>query len=189
MERRRSLTHPLMGSLTAFDILVLLLVGGGLVAGFLRGFVYEVLSLFAWVAAIVALKLFHSPATTFLAGPIGSGAAVAAFALVFGIVFIVAKMLAGRIGGATRRSVVGPFDRVLGAGFGALKGLIGATLLFLAASLVYDFFYGRASVRPDWMMESRTYPLVDASGRAIVDFVEARRTRERRRAAQADAAE
>ena len=32
-----------------------------------------------------------------------------------------------------RNSVVGPVDRVLGAGFGALKGLIGATLLYLAA--------------------------------------------------------
>jgi membrane protein required for colicin V production len=57
-------------------------------------------------------------------------------------------------------------------------------LLYLAASLVYDTIHGRTAERPQWMLQSRTYPLLNASGRAIVDFVEARRTRERRRAAQ-----
>jgi membrane protein required for colicin V production len=107
-----------------------------------------------------------------------------AFVLVFGVVFFGGKLLARQIGGATKRSVVGPFDRVLGAGFGALKGLIFATLLYLAASLVYDTIYGRSAERPQWMAQSRTYPLLNASGRAIVDFVEARRTRDRREAAQ-----
>jgi membrane protein required for colicin V production len=172
-----------MGSLTALDIIVLLLVGGGLVLGFMRGFVGEVLSLLAWVAAILALKVFHTPATQALSG-VGTGAAVLAFALVFGIVFLGGKLVARQIGTATKRSVVGPFDRVLGSGFGALKGLIGATLLYLAATLVYDTIYGRSAPRPEWMVQSRTYPLLNASGRAIVDFVEARRTRDRRRAAQ-----
>ena len=71
--------------------------------------------------------------------------------------------------------MVGPFDRLLGAGFGALKGLIGATLLYLLANLVYDTAFGRAAERPAWMAQSRTYPLLNASGRAIVDFVAARR--------------
>lgn len=172
-----------MGSLTALDVIVLILVGGGLVLGFMRGFIGEVLSLLAWVAAIVALKFFHTPVTEALAG-IGAGAAVLAFVLVFGIVFIAGKLIARQIGTYTRRSVVGPFDRVLGAGFGALKGLILATLLYLAGTLVYDTIYGRSAERPQWLAQSRTYPLLNASGRAIVDFVEARRTRDRRRAAQ-----
>ena len=41
--------------------------------------------------------------------------------------------------------MVGPVDRVLGAGFGALKGLIGATLLYLGVNLVYDTIWGRAA--------------------------------------------
>ena len=166
-----------MGSLTALDIVVLLLVGGGLFFGFMRGFVGEVLSLGAWIAGIAALKFAHAPVQAALTPMVGtvSGAAVLAFALVFGIVFIAGKLIARRIGGAARSSVVGPVDRVLGAGFGALKGLIGATLLYLGASLVYDTIYGRAAERPEWMAQSRTYPLLNASGRAIVDFVETRR--------------
>ena len=165
--------------LTGLDMLVLLLVGGGMVLGFLRGFVMEVLSLLAWVAAILALKFLHDPVTGALTDAVGTraGAAVLAFALVFGITFIAGKLVARQIGGATKKSVVGPIDRVLGGGFGALKGLIGATLLYLAASLVYDTIYGRTAARPDWIAESRTYPLLHATGGAIVGFVERRRGR------------
>ena len=163
--------------MTALDIITLVLVGGGLVRGFLRGFVCEILSLFAWVAAIIALKAFHTPLTQWLTEPVGTyaGAAVLAFVLLFGIVFFAGKLLAGRIGASTRKSVVGPVDRVLGGGFGVLKGLIIATLLFLAANLAYDTLYGRIAARPGWMTDSRAYPLLNASGRAIVDFVERRR--------------
>ena len=35
--------------------------------------------------------------------------------------------------------------------------------------------YGPAADRPAWMVNSRTYPLLNASGRGIVDWVEARR--------------
>lgn len=166
-----------MGPLTAFDIITLLLVGGGIVFGVLRGFVGELLSLLAWVAAIIALKTLHDPFSERLTGFVGtvSGANVLAFALLFGLVFVGVKLLARRLGRATRTSVVGPIDRVLGGGFGALKGLIGATLIYLAANLIYDTLYGRRAERPRWMADSRTYPLVHASGRAIVDFVEMRR--------------
>jgi membrane protein required for colicin V production len=163
--------------MTALDVITLLLVGGGLVLGTMRGFVRETLSLAALVAAILALKLAHTPLTAALEGPVGTwaGAAVLAFALIFGVVFLLGKLIAHRIGGATRRSFIGPVDRVLGAGFGALKGLIVATLLYLAANLVYDIWAGRQAERPGWMADSRTYPLLNASGRAIVDFVEWRR--------------
>ena len=163
--------------MTALDIIVLLLVGGGLVFGFIRGFVHEVLSLMAWIAGVVALKVLHEPVTAALVDPIGTyaGAAVLGFALVFGVVFITVKLIARRMGNAAKKSAIGPVDRVLGAGFGALKGLIGATLLYLAANLFYDTVYGRSSERPEWMANSRTYPLLQASSRAVVDFVEERR--------------
>ena len=163
--------------MTALDIIVLFLVVGGFVLGWLKGFVGEVLSLAAWIVAIVLLRLLHTPVTNALTRPVGThaGAAVLAFVLVFGIVFLIGKLVARQIGGGVRRSVVGPIDRVLGAGFGALKGLIIATLLYLGANLVYDTIYGRAAARPDWLANSRTYPLLYASGRAVLNFVAWRR--------------
>ena len=164
-------------ALTALDILVIVLVGAGLFFGVMRGFVAELLSLFAWFLAIVALSYLHAPVRDALIGPIGtvSGAAILAFVLVFGIVFVGGKLASREVGRRVRSSVVGPIDRVLGGGFGALKGLIGATLLYLLVSLVYDTIWGRAAERPEWVAEARTYPLLKSSGETMVEMVEARR--------------
>lgn len=163
--------------MSALDIFVILLLGGGALVGFVRGFVHEVLSLIAWIVGIAMLKLFHTQLSQGLSDSVGtaSGAAVLAFALLFLPSFLIVKLLAKSLGGKTRRSVLGPVDRVLGSGFGLLKGLLGATLFFLLANLATDMVYGPEAQRPAWMANSRTFPLLNASGRAIVDWVEARR--------------
>ena len=165
--------------MTALDVFVFLLLIGGAAIGFVRGFVHEVISIIAWIVAIAMLKLFHTQLWTGLDNSFHTSpasGAVLAFALLFVPSFILVKLLARSLGGRTRRhAVLGPFDRTLGGGFGLLKGLLGATLFFLLANLATDMVYGPQSDRPEWMTKSRTYPLLFASGRAIVDWVEARR--------------
>jgi membrane protein required for colicin V production len=163
--------------MTALDIFVILLLGGAALVGFVRGFTHEVLSLLAWVAGIAALKLFHTPLSERLVDSVGTEAAasVLAFALLFLPAYVAVKLFARAVGGHARRSVLGPVDRLLGGGFGILKGLIGATLFFLLANLATDLVYGGEAARPEWMTESRTYPLLNATGRAVVDWVELRR--------------
>jgi membrane protein required for colicin V production len=100
---------------------------------------------------------------------------VLAFVLLVLPSFLFIKLLARSIGKKSRSSMLGPFDRVLGAGFGMLKGLLAVTLFFLLANLATDLIYGPDEQRPDWMRNSRTYPLLNASGRAVVDWVETRR--------------
>ena len=165
--------------MTALDIFVFLLLIGGAAVGFVRGFVHEVISLLAWIVAIAMLKQFHSQLwsgleNSFHTSP--AAGAVLAFAILFVPSFLLVKLLARSLGGRTRRhKLLGPFDRVLGGGFGLLKGLLGATLFFLLANLATDMVYGPQADRPQWMTKSRTYPLLNASGRSIVDWVEARR--------------
>lgn len=165
--------------MTALDIFVFLLLIGGAAVGFVRGFVHEVVSLLAWVVGIAMLKLFHTQLWTGLDNSFDmspAAGAVVAFALLFIPSFLVVKLLARSIGGRTRRhALLGPFDRTLGGGFGLLKGLLGATLFFLLANLATDMVYGPQADRPQWMIKSHTYPLLNASGRSIVDWVEARR--------------
>jgi membrane protein required for colicin V production len=163
--------------MTALDIFVVLLLGGSAMVGFVRGFAHEVLALTAWIAAIVALKLLHGPLQAGLVGTVGTeaGASALAFALLFLPTYIGFKLFARAVGGRTRRSILGPVDRVLGGGFGMLKGLIGATLCFLLANLATDMVYGPRAERPEWMTSSHTYSLLNASGRAVVDWVETRR--------------
>ena len=162
--------------MTALDIFVILLLGGSAMIGFVRGFAHEVLALFAWIIAIVALKLLHSPIQQAMVGSVGNeaGASALAFALLFLPVFLGTKLFARAVGGKARRSILGPVDRLLGGGFGILKGLIGATLFFLLANLATDLVYGGEADRPEWMTSSRTYPLLNATSRALVDWVETR---------------
>lgn len=163
--------------LTALDIIVLLLVLGGAFLGMQRGFVTEALSLVSWVAIIFALKILHYPVARLLAGPVGtgSGAAVLSFAIVAGLTYFAGRLLANSLGTRIRTSIVGPIDRALGFGFGAIKGLIFASLGFLLITLMVDTMGGGPDQRPDWMVKSKTYPILNATSASISSFVDRRR--------------
>ncbi|PKP86233.1 MAG: colicin V production protein [Alphaproteobacteria bacterium HGW-Alphaproteobacteria-17] len=177
-----------MGSLTALDIVVLTLVGGSAVLGFSRGLVQEVTTLLAWVLAIAAVRFFHPAVTDLLTGWVGTegGAAMLAFVLLFGGVFAFAKWGSRAMGQRSRASLVGGFDRGLGAGFGAVKGLMIAAIGFMAITLLYDIGYGNAQ-RPAWMTDSRTYPALNATSKALSQVIADRRAQAREAEAKADA--
>lgn len=162
--------------MTGFDIIVLLLVGVGAINGFLRGFVQEVIALGAWIFAVFAIRYLHTPLTEFLAPHIGtnSGAAVLAFALLMLVPYTVFKAVARWAGAKSRASVLGPIDRVIGFGFGTVKGMIIAVLAFSVLVLGYDTVWG-AGGRPDWITLSRTYPFVNASSEEMVTLLAQRR--------------
>jgi membrane protein required for colicin V production len=164
-------------TLTAIDIIVLLAVGAAAILGFMRGFVTEVLALLAWVLIVIAIKFLHAPLTELLAGPVGTvqGAAVLAFAIIAGVTYFGGRLLANAIGSRTRDSFLGPIDRALGLGFGALKGLILASLGFLLLMLVIDTVGGGRDRRPEWVTTSTTYPLLDMVSRSVADIIERRR--------------
>ncbi|MBW8785889.1 MAG: CvpA family protein [Novosphingobium sp.] len=162
--------------MTGLDIAVFLLVGLGAITGFVRGFVQEVLALLAWLFALVAIHFLHTPLTTALLPRVGtaSGAAVLAFAILLLIPYAATKVLANMLGRASRGSFLGPIDRVLGFGFGAVKGIIIAVLAFSVLVLGYDTVWGVGG-RPEWITQSRTYPFINASSDALVQMLAERR--------------
>lgn len=163
--------------MTALDIIALLFVGGAAFRGVSRGFTFELLSLIAWVFAIVAVRLFHAPLSTALTETVGTagGAAMLALALLFGIPYGIGRLVASKLGASARNSALGFVDRVLGAVFGALKGLIIMSFLFLLVTLVYDTIYTKRADRPAWMTDSHSYTLLNATSGAMSDFLEKRR--------------
>jgi len=173
--------------MTGFDIIVLLIVGIAAVGGFLRGFVQEILSLGGWILAIVAIRYLHTDLTELLFRFIGtpSGAAVLAFVLLLLVPYGAMRLVAGRAGRASRASLLGPFDRVLGFGFGAVKGAIIVVMAFALLVLGYDTVWG-PSGRPAWIANARTYPFVNASSEAMVQLI---RERDKRLRADADSSE
>jgi membrane protein required for colicin V production len=162
-----------MAGLTALDIIILFLLAAGAATGAWRGFVQEALSLAALIVALFALRLFHQPVSMWLTELIGteSGASVAAFILILGVIWGGGKFAAARAGAATRRSAIGGIDRLLGAGFGVVKALLICTTAFMALTLVYDVIDGEGDGVPDWVEQSRTYPLLRATSAALSDIV------------------
>lgn len=169
--------------MTGFDIAVLVVVGFGAITGFARGFVHEILALMAWVASLFAIRYFHTSATAFVEPYVGAGTAapVLAFAILLLVPYAAFRLIARWAGGRTRNSVLGPVDRVLGFGFGAIKGVIIVVIAFSVVVLAYDVVWGPGG-RPTWITQSRTYPFVNASSEALVTIVAERR----REAAEAD---
>ncbi|MFM5950008.1 MAG: CvpA family protein, partial [Novosphingobium sp.] len=148
------------------------------------GFVQEILALAAWFLSIFAIHNLHTPFTAALIGFVGteSGAAVLAFAILLLVPYAIVKLLSNRLGEASRNSVLGPIDRVLGFGFGAVKGMVIVVMAFSVLALGYDTIWGAAG-RPTWITQSRSYPFVDASSRYLVGLLSERR----KNAAEAEA--
>ena len=162
--------------MTALDIIALLVIGVAAIGGFMRGFVQEILSLAAWILAIFAIRYLHTDLSEWLANYIGTAtsAALLAFALLLLIPYAAMKLIAGRLGKASRNSIIGPFDRVLGFGFGAVKGVIMVIVAFSVLALGYDTVWGTKG-RPDWIKNARSYPFINAASDEMVQLIEARR--------------
>ena len=124
-----------MGLLGTVDWILLGILGVSVLIGLWRGLVFEVLSLLGWVAAYFAAQWFAPAVGARL--PVGTpGSAlnlVAAFALTF-IVALIAWGLAARlVRMLVSASPLSVADRMLGAAFGLMRGLV---LLLVIATLV-----------------------------------------------------
>jgi len=117
------------------DIALLSVLALSVVIGLWRGFVFEVLSLLGWVAAYFAAQWFGPEVAPHL--PVGSpGSALnlgAAFAVTFIAVLIAWSIAARLVRLMIKATPLSLPDRVLGAGFGALRG---AVLLLALATVV-----------------------------------------------------
>ena len=164
--------------MTIFDIIVLIIVAVAAIGGFMRGLVQEVLSLAAWILAAFSVYYLHGDLTEFLRGYYNAEPAtpILAFVLLLLIPYAAMKVIASNVGEASRGSILGPIDRVLGFGFGAVKGALIVVFAFSVLVLGFDTVWGFKG-RPDWITQSRTYPVTDAFSRELVQMIAARRAR------------
>lgn len=162
--------------MTGFDYVVFLIVAIGAIGGFFRGFVEEVLALAAWCLALIAIRYAHAPLTEALAPHLANetGAGVLAFALLMIVPYVVTKYVARTIGDASRNSVLGPIDRMLGFGFGAVKGFVVIVLGFSLVVFGYDMAWGPKG-RPAWISQARTYPFLNAASEELMTLIADRR--------------
>lgn len=122
-------------SLPWVDWVLLAVLLLSIVVGLWRGLVFEILSLVGWVAAYVAAQALVSTVAPLL--PIGTpGGALnqgVTFAILFVFALIIWALLSRLLRMVIHATPLQAVDRVLGAGFGLLRG---ALLLLVMATVV-----------------------------------------------------
>ena len=71
---------------------------------------------------------------------------------------------------------MGPIDRVLGFGFGVVKGALIMVFAFSVVALGFDSMWGYKG-RPIWITTARTYPVIDSASSDLVNIIAERRER------------
>lgn len=158
--------------MTVFDILVLGVITIAAIGGLFRGLLEQLLSLAALSGALVLVGIAHEPLTQYLT-PMVDGATAAsllAYIALFGIGFFALRWMAQKVGQRSRESFFGPIDKVLGFGFGVIKGVLVCAVAFLLIILVHEYAYATKD-RPEWLTAGRTYPLLNACGDLIVEYL------------------
>ena len=75
------------------------------------------------------------------------------------------KVITSNASGASDGAILGPIDRVLGFGFGAVKGALIAVFGFTVLVIGFDGSWGYTG-RPTWITTARTYASIDAAARS-----------------------
>ena len=120
--------------MTVFDYAVLTGISASVLLGLWRGVVSELLALAAWILAFLAARAVATEVAALLTGQIAEpGLRLAvAYVLVFVGVLLVVAIARMLISLLLKAVGLGLLDRLLGAGFGVLRGV----LVVLAAVLV-----------------------------------------------------
>ncbi len=132
--------------MTLVDWILLGILSLSLLLGAWRGLVYEVLSVFVWVAAFVLAQWFAPDVATQL--PMTGAAQSLRYVVAFVAVFVGTAFVAGLITQLIKKFVASiglrPVDRTLGAVFGLFRGVI----LLLAVTVVVNMTQLRSHT--DW---------------------------------------
>lgn len=124
------------------DIVILVIVALSCMMGGFRGLIKEALSLATWIAALLIAALLYEQLAELFSGIIESITLrqVAAFALLFVSSVFVGTLISNLVSKIMSAVGLGYVDKVLGALFGVIRGLIIVGLIIL---LTYPFEFAR----------------------------------------------
>jgi membrane protein required for colicin V production len=151
---------------TTFDLIALVILLGSIGVGYVRGASSEVVtviaSILAVVIAVVGLRISgpvarHVIQVAFLANAL---ALVVVFAIAYAMLRLIGRRLTRRIAGAGAGSGA---DKLLGAVFGLLRGIVALGVLFLIFSLATP-----PERTPGWVKHAALYPLSRAAGHVLI---------------------
>ncbi len=123
--------------MTAFDYAVLAAIGMSVLLGFWRGVISELLALTGWVLAFIAARAGVADGAALLARVIADPALRLATAMI--AIFVVVLLIVAVVRYLVRRLVqavgLGFLDRLLGAMFGVLRGVLVVLVVVMLGGL------------------------------------------------------
>ena len=119
--------------MNSFDVLIAVIIGFNLVRGIFRGLVKELSSLIGVMAGYYAAYSYYPFVAKWLSKYLSLTAysQIISFLIVFGTIFMVISVLGVIIKYLLNISFLGWVDRICGAGFGLIKGLLIVSILFI----------------------------------------------------------
>jgi membrane protein required for colicin V production len=120
--------------MNALDIVIGIILVFGLVRGIFRGLVEEISSIIGIFGGIYGAVFYYPAAEKFLRRWISDSgyANIIGFLVIFGVIFILVGILGVVIKYLLNIVSLGWFDRLCGAAFGGIKGILIASVLLLA---------------------------------------------------------
>ena len=146
------------------DVVLLILLLGSVVTSFSAGLTREVVGLVSMIAALILAIWFYGTAGSFLL-PYVSSPGVAnfcGFLIVFCGVLILGALLGRALGRLMKVAGLSFVDRLLGAGFGVVRGLLISIAVVLA---LLAFTPGKSP--PNSVVNSRVAPYVIDAARLV----------------------
>jgi membrane protein required for colicin V production len=154
--------------ITAADVGIALVLLLSALLAFARGFVHEVLSVGAWLAAIVVVVLglpYVRPfARDLISVPLLADAVGGAG--IFIVALVAFSMLSRGLAGRVRDSALNAIDRSLGAVFGLARGALLVCLAYLPVQWLMP-----PAEQPAWLRDARSMPLVAEGADWLKAFV------------------
>jgi len=149
------------------DVVLLILLAGSIVTSFSAGLTREVVGLVSMIAALMLAIWFYGSAGSVLL-PYVSTPGVAhfcGFLMVFCVVLILGALVGRLMGRFIKAAGLSFVDRLLGAGFGMVRGLLISIALILA---LLAFAPGKSP--PNAVVDSRVAPYVIDAARVFASL-------------------
>ncbi len=153
------------------DIVLILVILTSAILAFMRGFVHEVLTIAAWIGAIVFTIFAFEPGLPYVQDYIANTmvANVVTGLTLFVVSLIVFTMVSHAISRNVKTSGLGAVDRSLGLLFGAARGIF----LICAAYLVMMWAIPKPEDRPLWVQNARSTPMVEKGAVYLASLIPA----------------
>jgi membrane protein required for colicin V production len=152
--------------MTAFDYVVLGILGLSVLLSIWRGAVRELLALASWIVAFLAAQAYGGTVATLLPSGLENPSVrlLGGFVIVFLAVLVIMGLMALLVSKLIRAVGLGPVDRALGAVFGLLRGMLVVLILVLVCGLT------AAPRQPVWRDAMLSAPL-EAAAIAVKSYL------------------